>query len=99
MPSHFATFGVHPLQHYTETTVPIDASRDIFVLPNCRFDKDYVVAGSSEPVEVFVARHPPVGAQKRVSTRILVSKPSLSEAQALLLEFPFCWLKLILTLP
>ena len=87
--SHFTTFDVHPLQHYTETTVPIDANRDIFVLQNCRFDKDYVVAGSSEPFEVFVARHPPVGAQKRVSTRSLVSKPSLSEAQALLLEFPF----------
>ena len=34
LPSHFTTFDVHPLQHYTETTVPIDANRDIYVLQN-----------------------------------------------------------------
>ena len=44
---------------------------------------------SSQHFKVFVAQHPPVVTQKRVSTHSLVSKPSLSEAQALLLEFPF----------
>ena len=90
LPSHFTSFDIHPLHHYTETTVPIGSSGDIFVLPNCRFDRDYLVAGASERFEDFIAQHPPLTTQRQSSSaRSKVCKPSLSEVQALLLEFPF----------